>query len=306
MIKVVAYFYPDMNDASGLITSETTLEEYFEELRNLCEQYEKKLHRSHVLVYAKEGGKLIFSITGATNKLYSLAEEYKEYDSMVWNICKKYFRDAKEKNKIRITSAEDLRNIDVIIKGYTIPQDYDYGPDYYTRCKMTEAFEKISEIVDTCPDMFYNLQFDLWTWDEEYLFCIRRDLYTIHLGRHNKFDLTKGMIREAVGIKIESRLPKEILTKKVIAVIQTDASEPVIGFEKTFSLDECFDFVREYCEKEHYTSKKYLDRTEISVCTEERRPMFKICGNIPSYCTEDGFDYLEPIVFDIYSKFFIK
>ncbi len=199
MIEIVAYFYPDTVEPSVFITSVTTLEEYFTELRELCELHKSTLQRTRVLIFHK--GKVIIRFNGALRTKYAIEDDYKEFEPIVLDIYHKYFKDAKEKNKIKITTVEELRNADVIINGYTMPQDYDYGPEYSTKCKVCEAFEILKEVVSTCPEMFYNLQFHVWTRDEEYLFCIRRDLETIHLGSHNEFNLTKDMVREALGIK---------------------------------------------------------------------------------------------------------
>ena len=201
MTEIVAYFYPEHDIPSNVIVSQTTLEEYFNEIRELCERHSKVLQRTYVQIFAKKGGKLIISFNGFLKNHYSVNEEYIEYESIIKEICKEYFDDAKERNKIIINSVEDFKNVDIEIRGYAIPQDYDYGPIYGKKCKMVEVSEVLKYVVSTWPEEDHNLQFEIWTREEEYLFCIRRDLETIHLKKENKFNLTKEMIREALGIK---------------------------------------------------------------------------------------------------------
>jgi len=301
-MEIVAYFYPDMLEKDVDVQSGISIEEYFDQLRVLCERHQNTLHRAHVLIYAKESGEQILSITGSTKKMYALKEKYKEYDSAVWEICKKYFKDAKERNQIKIRNAEELRNTDVLVKGYTIPQDYDYGPDYYVKCNMSEALEKMKEIINSCPEEFSNLQFHVWTRDEDYLFCIRRDLDTIHLGSNNFFDLTKDMVKEALGLKTENRLPGELLSKKVIFQFTPDGKEPYICFRPEMSLGECFESIREHCE----TLEEYMETMEIMVYSEEEEVMFGIYAMGPSYHVTDRFKELEPVVSDIFNKYFGK
>ena len=135
-----------------------------------------------------------------SKKNYSIKEGYEEYEHIIKEICKEYFDDARERNKVIINSVEDLKNVDIEIRGYAIPQDYDYGPIYGKKCKMGEVGETLKFVVSTWPKEDSNLQFEIWTREEEYLFCIRRDLETIHLNKKNIFNLTKEMIKEALGI----------------------------------------------------------------------------------------------------------
>lgn len=201
MIEIVAYFYPEHDEPEGRIVSQTTLEDYFAtELRELCERYSYVLQRTYVQIFAKKGSKLIISLNGFLKSHYSIREGYEEYESIIKEICKEYFDDAKERNKVVINSLEDLRNVDVVIKGYAIPQDYDYGSIYQRKCKMSEVFEILQGVVSTWPEEDYNLQFEVWTRDKEYLFCIRRDLETMYLDEKNVFNLTKEMIRDVLGI----------------------------------------------------------------------------------------------------------
>jgi len=300
IVEIVAYFYPDMLEEEVYVKSGISLEEYFDELRELCERHLSTLQRAHVLICAEKGGNQILSITGSTKKLYALKEAYKEYDSVVWDICNKYFKDAKERNKVKIRTVEEFRNTDVILKGYTIPQDYDYGPEYYVKCKMSEALEKIKEIVNVCPEEFYNLQFHVWTRDNDYLFCIRRDLETIHLGDKNVFGLTKPMVKEALGIKPEGSLPKEFLEQEVIFVFRPDGAEPDISFEHRLPMGECIDSARRHCAE----LPEYRERMEIQVCAgEDKKPVFYIYGGVPGYRVFDEYKELEPVISEIYNTY---
>lgn len=202
MIEIVAYFYPDHDDGlDGSIVTQTTLDEYFVELRELCKKYSNILQRTYVQIFAKNGGKLIISLSGNLKSHYSIKEGYEEYEPIIKEICKEYFDNAKERNKLIINTVEDLRNVDVVIEGYAIPQDYDYGSIYRRKCKMSEVYDILKETVSNWSEDDYNLQFEVWTRDEEYLFCIRRDLETLYLSNNNQFNLTKEMIRKALGIE---------------------------------------------------------------------------------------------------------
>ena len=48
MTEIVAYFYPEHDIPSNVIVSQTTLEEYFNEIRELCERHSKVLQRTYV------------------------------------------------------------------------------------------------------------------------------------------------------------------------------------------------------------------------------------------------------------------
>lgn len=196
MKKVTICFFPDMREILVNLKIETSLEECFTQIKKFCEHSKDTLRRAEVLVY-DENNKLMFEFRGTTES-YRLEDKYKYLEPMVLDIYEEYFQNAKKINVKSIT-VEELKNKDVIIRGYAIPQDYDYGPDCSKRCKLGEALEILKEYVRDFPDMFYNLQFHVWTREEEYLFCIRRDLETIYLG--DEFNLTKEMIREALGME---------------------------------------------------------------------------------------------------------
>lgn len=88
-----------------------------------------------------------------------MSDKFKDVESVISDICDTYFKGARARNKIKITTVEELRDTDVIIKGYTTPQDYDYGGEYLKKCKFYEAFEILKNVCETWPEEDYNLQF---------------------------------------------------------------------------------------------------------------------------------------------------
>ena len=93
-------------------------------------------------------------------------------------------------------TVNELREMNVKIRGYTMPDDN--APDFYKRCKLSEAFEIMKDYVTDFPKEFYNLIFTVTDENDDSLFEIRRDLKTIYLG---EFDLTEEVVREALGIE---------------------------------------------------------------------------------------------------------
>lgn len=89
---------------------------------------------------------------------------------------------------------------------------------------------------------------------------------------------------------------------KVRFLFVPDAKKPFINFEMEMSLEECFDEIRNHCEK----LEEYLDTMEIRVYTEDKKPMFYIGGMVPDYIIADDYKDLEPIILEIYNKYFRK
>lgn len=197
MKKVTVHFFPDMREILINLKMEMSLDECFDKIRIFCEKYKDTLRRAEVLVY-DEDNKLMFMLRGATES-YRLEDKYKELEPMLLEIYEEYFQNA-VKSSMKSISVEELKNTEVVIRGYAIPQDIDYAPDYFKRCKLGEAYEILKEYVTDFPEEFYNLQFHVWTKEEVYLFTIRRDLETIYLG--NEYSLTKDMVREAMGMEL--------------------------------------------------------------------------------------------------------
>ena len=97
-------------------------------------------------------------------------------------------------------TVQELRETNLLIRGYAMPDDN--APCFYKRCKFTEALEILTDYVTDFPEDFYNLCFDVSIEEDECLFSIRRDLKTVYTTRTNKFNLTKKIIRKALGIKM--------------------------------------------------------------------------------------------------------
>lgn len=92
---------------------------------------------------------------------------------------------------------KELRDMKVKIRGYAMPDDN--APDFYTRCKLSEALEIMKNVVRDFPKEFYNLTFTITNEEDDFLFKLRRELDTVYLG-DNRFHLTKEMAMEALGI----------------------------------------------------------------------------------------------------------
>lgn len=139
-------------------------------------------------------------------------------------------------------TAKELRSMKVKIRGYGMPDDN--APDFYTRCVMIDALEIIKNVVKDYPKKFSNLTFEIYTEDEEGLFAIHRDLEEIYLG-DNIFNLTKDMIREALGILNEN-----------IEVL-------ILGFPDSYD-DDYLDYVHHCALKDSlFKMNKHLDELNL-------------------------------------------
>ena len=95
-------------------------------------------------------------------------------------------------------TVEELRNTDVKIRGYAMPDDN--APDFYVGCKVSEALEIMKEHVDGMPEEFYNYKFHISTEDAGFLFKVPRQFDKVYLGE-NKFNLTKELVKKALGME---------------------------------------------------------------------------------------------------------
>ena len=102
-------------------------------------------------------------------------------------------------------TVEELKNMNVEVKGYGYLEDYYYGPDALNvKCKMSEALNIMKECVESLPmEIFYRVNFLINEVDGEHLFSLGRELDDICIGRDNIYGLTKGMIREALGMEYD-------------------------------------------------------------------------------------------------------
>ena len=94
---------------------------------------------------------------------------------------------------------EELKNMEVKIRGYTMPDDN--APDFYKRCKLSEALDIMKDFEKIVPKDFCNFIFTITDEDDDILFEIRRNLKTIYVEEINKFDLTEDIIKEILGIE---------------------------------------------------------------------------------------------------------
>ena len=107
-------------------------------------------------------------------------------------------------------TVNELKNMTVEIKGYTMLEDYYYGPDaLHVKCKMSEALAIMRECAEDgmacCPDVFYRVTFLINAEDGTHMFSLGRELDDVCLGRDNELGLTKMMVEEALGIKYDKR-----------------------------------------------------------------------------------------------------
>ena len=80
----------------------------------------------------------------------------------------------------------------------------DNAPDLYTRCKLSEALEIMTNVEREFPKMFHNLCFNITDENDDGLFAIHRAFFEekdrkyIFLG-DNKFNLTRELAEKALG-----------------------------------------------------------------------------------------------------------
>ena len=102
-------------------------------------------------------------------------------------------------------TVNELRNMDVKIRGYGMPDDN--VPDFYTRCKLSEALEIMENVERDFPKELYNLCFTVTDEDDDSLFVLHRaffdekDRECVYMGRDNKYNLTKELARKALGME---------------------------------------------------------------------------------------------------------
>ena len=101
-------------------------------------------------------------------------------------------------------TVDELRDMNVKIRGYGMPDDN--APDFYTRCKLSEALEIMENVERDFPKMLSNLCFEITDEKDEPLFAVHRaffgekDQKYIYLG-DNEFNLTKKLARKALGME---------------------------------------------------------------------------------------------------------
>lgn len=197
MSKVIVYFVPDVRDILVRLKIVCTLEECFEKIHIFCEKYKDSLYKSEISVYS-EDNKRMFDFDG-TKPTYTIKDDYKELEPTILDIFNKYYLNCHLAK--RTISVDELKNMNVKIRGYAMWDDN--APDFYTRCKLSEAFEKLKECVSDFPKQFSNLCFYVSSVDGVDLFSIDRrlDFGAICLTRINEYNLTKEMVKEALGME---------------------------------------------------------------------------------------------------------
>ena len=96
---------------------------------------------------------------------------------------------------------DELRSMNVKIRGYGMPDDN--APDFYTRCKLSEALEIMRNVERDFPKMLSNLCFEITDEEDESLFAVHRAFFDgkdrkyIYLGDNN-FNLTKELAQKAL------------------------------------------------------------------------------------------------------------
>ncbi|MBR6641544.1 MAG: hypothetical protein IKL08_05080 [Clostridia bacterium] len=197
MSKVIVYFVPDVQEIFVRLICEYTLEECFEKISIFCEKYKDSLYKSKISVYS-ENKKLMFSFQGTTPE-YNIEDSYKELESNILEIYNKYYLNCHSVKKT--ISVDELKNMNVRIRGYAMPDDN--APDFYEKCKVSEVLVKLRESIRDFPEISRTHCFYVSSEDGVDLFSIDRELdfETICLARINEFNLTKEMVKEALGVE---------------------------------------------------------------------------------------------------------
>ena len=89
MDKVKLTFWPDLRETlrfGGIYT----LEECFDEIRNVCEYYKEDLRYFEFMVYSADD-KPMFDISGCG--LYQIKEGYEYLEPIILEICNTYFAE---------------------------------------------------------------------------------------------------------------------------------------------------------------------------------------------------------------------
>lgn len=153
-------------------------------------------------------------------------------------------------------TVDELKDMSVKIRGYVMPDDN--APAFYERCYLGEALEIMKSIVKDVPEEFYNLTFDVHTEEDEHLFTIQRDLEDIYFGRVNKFNLTRDIVREALGIVVR---PKDI--DEMVRTLNEYTKVLILSFPDPYN-DNYHDYIH-HCVLKDTLQKmdKHLDELDL-------------------------------------------
>ena len=153
-------------------------------------------------------------------------------------------------------TVDELKDMSVKIRGYVMPDDN--APAFYERCYLGEALEIMKSIVKDVPEEFYNLTFDVHTEEDEHLFTIQRDLEDIYFGRVNKFNLTRDIVREALGSVVR---PKDI--DEMVRTLNEYTKVLILSFPDPYN-DNYHDYIH-HCALKDTLQKmdKHLDELDL-------------------------------------------
>ena len=153
-------------------------------------------------------------------------------------------------------AVDELKNMSVKIRCYVMPDDN--APAFYERCYLGEALEVMKSIIKDVPKEFYNLTFYVYSEEEEYLFAIQRDLEDIYFGRVNKFNLTRAMVREALGIVVQ---PKDI--DELVRTLNEYTKVLILSFPDPYE-DNYHDYIHHCALKDSlHEMNKHLDELDL-------------------------------------------
>lgn len=200
MDKVILYFFPDVREIIINLRIEIPFEECFYKIKRCCEHYKGKLKTANILVY-DENKKLMFEICGVEPK-YEIIDKYKDLEPQVLDIFNQCFLNDPSIKDAKPPALEDLKNLNVIVEGYTEPSEFYYGPDFSEKCKFSEVLDVMKKMTEKYAKDFPKLAFYVDTTDGKHLFSNYHDkLDCIYLGRINELNLTKELVKEGIGVK---------------------------------------------------------------------------------------------------------
>ncbi len=198
MNKVILYFFPDVREIIINLKIEIPFEECFSKIERCCEHYKGKLKTAEFLVYDAESMKLMFRIFGVEPS-YKMEDDYKDLEPEVLDIFNQCILNDPSIKDAKPPALDELKNLDVVVEGYTQPSEFYYGPDFKKKCKFGEAMGVMKEMIANYAEEFPKLALHVDTIDGTHLFSTYHELDRIYLGRLNMLNLTEELIKEAIG-----------------------------------------------------------------------------------------------------------
>lgn len=153
-------------------------------------------------------------------------------------------------------TVKELKNMSVKIRGYVMLEDN--APFFLKRCMLSEAYEIMKDTVRDIPEECCDVTFYLYTENEEHLFTIQRDLEDIYFDRENKFNLTRDIVREALGIVVR---PKDI--DEMVRTLNEYTKVLILSFPDPFE-DHYHDYIHHCALKDTLQRMdEHLDELEL-------------------------------------------